>query len=597
MGSRYHLLTWHLFSLILVSGQMQIPLDQEETHERINQDISSLFRVINILNNFHHFQCFITYTGTFDLRPSFEQRLMEHFPVPIYSVGSKQGPLNRRYPVAANMVITLFSGIDDPTLFALNDTDLSSDGSTFFSFLYVPVRNVSWDKDKMFEFFSWCWDRKIIRPLLFFRSGSKFETWSYFPLKNITMIRIDGASRFRSIMRSSGFRFHVQVSMDVPTIFWYNSSVQADVIGGGNISLSGPIGTLIVEFMRYINASMDILPVSKSQSDIFAVSSDRRVDMVANLVANDSYLFSPTVTYSRICLVRPLRRMVPFNRYYDKSVRPTYHFIALIVAVSVFGVKYMAHRRRSVVETLFSSVRFAMGIPLPGGQLNRLPLADKILEVYSFLFVGIAIGACVSTLSTALTTGVYYPPIRDVESMRASGLRILTADPTIKQAFVNNQMPSSLADLVDLMDEHTVSQNFIDLNDNYVYVVATPNWEGYQLYQQRLFNKRFGLSGPELCSNSWPMRLPISQYSPLRFIFTDYFHWIFESGLQQKWVQMGFQKYLELKGNLKLPLDEATNWKPLSLDFFTVFIKVYLAGILLSTVVFILELLYNRYAN
>ncbi|KAH8314375.1 hypothetical protein KR059_004940 [Drosophila kikkawai] len=582
---------------ILASSQLQIPLEIAEENEQLENDINSFFRIMDRLNDELGFYSFIPYTGNVYLRPSLEQRLMEHFAVPIYSVASGKGPLNRRYEKGKNLVIVLFSGFDDPILAVLNDTELSS-GSHFYSFLYVPQGNNKrfLTMDEMWKFFSWCFEISIDLVMLIFRGESEFETWTYYYLKNVTVTRVRKGRSLNSMVRNEGYRFSVQVANDLPSIFWYNSTEQADVIGGGNISLSGPIGLMMVEFMRYINATMDILPIGEKQNsnyDIF--QADQNVDMVANLVVNDSILFSPVVSDTQICLLVPHRRKIPSSRYFDRVISPSVHLLMLPVALLVFVIKYIAHRRRSLLDAFFSTLRFHLGIPLPEGQLERLPLADKIIEVYSLLFLMIFISVCGSILSSVLTAGLYYPPITDVESMRASGLRIITEDPTILQAFRDNRMPSSLADLVDLVDDHTVFKNLQNLNDSVVNVVRTPNWRGLRLYQERLKTKRLAIAGPKLCSDIRLLRLPISPRSPMRFIFKDYFDRIFESGLEQKWIRMGFQKFREVYGITKLPTDKNNEWKPLTISFYSIFITLFMAGMLLSTLVFIIELLYKRY--
>ncbi|XP_020805658.1 uncharacterized protein LOC110182046 [Drosophila serrata] len=484
------------------------------------------------------------YTGNIHLRPSLEQRLMERFEVPIYKIVSHQETVNNQYKMADNLVIVLFTGLDDPILKAVNDTELSK-GRHHCCFLYVPRNKEKrgLTMDEMEKFFSWCSELKTDRVMLLFRGNSEFESWTYYNVTNLIVTKIPRSS-YPQFLRSQGFRFSVKVFNDPPLIFWYNSTEQADVVNDRNISLSGTIGNLMVEFMRYTNASMDILLTEEkvnSNYDLF--QADQRVDLVANLVVNDSLLFSPVMMNTQTCLVVPVRRTIPICNKIHRS------------SSSIAG------------DTIFSTFRFNLGVPLPGGQLERLPLADKIIEVYALMFMMILISACGSLLSSALTTGLYYPPITDVESMRASGLRIITEDPTMFQAFKDNNMPSSLTDLVDIVDSQTFRRNFLKLNDSVVFVTQTPKWKAVQMYLERLKTKRIVITGPKLCSNVRQLRLPVSLKSPLRFTFHEYFHRIFESGLEQKWQSMSFKKFREVYGITKLPTDKDNEWRPLSMSY------------------------------
>ncbi|KAH8257967.1 hypothetical protein KR038_003588 [Drosophila bunnanda] len=591
----FHIL---ISNAILASSEMQIPLEIGASNEQLDNDINSLFGVISVLNKAIGCYSYIAYTGNVHLRPSLEQRLMERFERPIYTIGSYQGPVNHRYKKAENIVIVLFTGLDDPIIKAVNDTELAN-GKNHYCFLYVPRSNEKrlLTMDEMGKFFSWCFGLNIDRVMLLFHGKSEFEIWSYYYLTELTIVKVRGIS-YPQFLRYQGFRFSVKAVNDPPNIFWYNSTEQSDVIHGGNISLSGTVGIMIVEFMRYINATMDIYLIEKKENsnyELFQAPGDRRVDLVANLEVNDSLLYSPVITQTQICLLVPHRRMIPLSTYFWKVANPNILMLTLPTWLLIFIIKYIAHHRRSLVDSLFSTLRFNLGVPLPGGQLERLPLADKIMEVYTLLFLGIFISGCGSLLGSALTTGLYYPPITDEESMRASGLRIITEDPKMQQTFRDNRLPSSLTDLVDIVDDQTILNNFRSLNDSVVYVALSHNWQKIQLYQERLKANRIAITGPKLCSNVRQLRLPISPMSPLRFTFQQYFFRVFESGLEQKWRQLSFQKFRETYSLPKLPSDMGIVWKPLDTSFYTVCITVYICCMSLSTLIFIIEILYKRY--
>lgn len=216
MGSPWTLL---LVGLVLVSSQRQIPLEVAETDEWLERDIGFLFEVIAMVNSSLRLSCLITYSGDIELRPSLEQRLMENFSVPLYTGGSHKGPLNRHYQSGNSMVITLLSGLDDPNLAALNDPELSH-GSRIFGFLYARNDGRLLTQEGILKFFSWCWERRFVRSLLFFQGQSDFETWSYFYFSNVTLIRLRTSGTLIRNVRSQGYRFTVQAAIDLPTIFW-----------------------------------------------------------------------------------------------------------------------------------------------------------------------------------------------------------------------------------------------------------------------------------------------------------------------------------------------------------------------------------------
>ncbi|KAI8035895.1 hypothetical protein M5D96_011326, partial [Drosophila gunungcola] len=475
MGSRFYMRNFILFGL-LASSYLQIPVGEMEAN--LDREISVLFKILQKLQTIYGLDRAITFTGNVELRPSLEQRAMDTISLPLYSVRFELGVLNQRYPSDNYVVIVIFTGLDDPSLAAVKDKALQNT-EVFFVFLYTSPRN------------------------------EKKTLWNGLYSRVIRLV-LGADDNYNSAHCSQQHQYRTVV---------YNSSDQAAVTGGGNISLSGCIGLMIVEFIRYLNATFYILPVSgqqTSQYEVIQLPGNQSVDVVANMVDNDSLKsFSPMVTDSQICVVVPNHRLLAPYRYIDKNVNiRTYPIISLSI-LGVFFIKYFAHRRRSLLDPIFSSFRFHLAIPLPGGQLDRLPLADKLVEVFSFFFLGLLVGATVSVMSTAFTTGMWEPQITNVETMRASGLKILTADPTILQVFKDNILPSSLADLVTVVDMRTKFRYMTGLNHNFAYVVKTHNWKALRLYQQHIKTEPFQIAGKELCSRVRAIRIPISPKSPL----------------------------------------------------------------------------------
>jgi len=357
---------------------------------------------------------------------------------------------------------------------------------------------------------------------------------------------------------------------------------------------------MMVNFMRYLNVTMEIIPVpgqQTSQYEIFHQADDRRVDVVANMVDDDNLDFSPVLTDSRLCVLVSNRRTIPVSRYIDRVVSPGVHQITFLTSCVIFMIKYLSHGRRSLSDPFFNTLRFYLAFPLADFHLNRLPIADKFIEVFSFFFISLIVSSITSMLSTVFTTGIFEPAITNAETLRASGLKIMTDDPTIPPAFNDDILPSSLADRVILVDLATMFHHIISLNDSYAYVVKTPNWHSFRLYQQRMKSETLRIVGGELCSKSRPMRMPINPRSPIRFFFVYYYEKVLESGLTQKWVQMGFQKFREIKSLQKLPIDDDMISRPLTIEFFKSFILLYICGTAFSTLVFIIELLLNRYKH
>ncbi|SPP73647.1 Hypothetical predicted protein [Drosophila guanche] len=582
-------------SLCLCSGGLLLAAGQlgwqhhPAARQSADEDIGTVLDILNEFVDRNGVWNFITFTGHMDLMPSFQQRLMEKFHTPLYVVGSNLGPLNRLYLKATNVVVTFFTGLDDPTLSALNDTLLSESAFTIL-FLHRPATDEEELKylspKEMRILFGMCLRQHFGLCLLVFRREKIYEIWAYYYIANdMTIQRMNNHdNNFQNILRQKNYRILVQVMNDMPNVFWYNST--------GNIRIGGIIGIMLQEFMLNMNATMDILPIEGQQNSDYKISKKSRgriVDVVANLVDDASLSETcPVLADSRTCLLVPHRVPAPWMSYVFIIFGISLNVIFVVFILWYTAIKYLANDRRSLTGALLSALRLTLGIPMPNREFLRLRLPEKFMEVFSFLGMAMFISVTGSLLATSLTSGVFKPAVTNLATMQASDLLIMTNDPTVPLLFHQNQLPRSLAGRLRVVDSKTMFQHFVDLNYSYAYVVRTPNWRAMSLYQQHLKVPKFRLIGNELCTAARLLRLPISTQSPLRFVFGSFYERIFESGLLLKWNRMGFDNYRAVIGIKKLPLDTRI-FKPLPLSFFTNAAWIYVVGVLLSILSLIIE--------
>ncbi|XP_043641674.1 uncharacterized protein LOC122612254 [Drosophila teissieri] len=593
MGSRFFLRNFILFGL-LASSNMQIPVGELENS--LDSEMPYLLEVTYFLGTIFGLQSVTIFSGCINISHTIQRSLMDRY-IPVNTVGSNLQPAKYHKLANANIRIVLFSGLDDPIFSTLNATKSRYSDNMYILVYATPNTNKSVEMDFIEEVFALLWNMSIDCTFLMVHGEFKMEIWNYFYLEKIQKFKVVRSNTFLESIRNSNFKFVLHVIDDSPSLFWYNSSEQADVTGGGNISVSGPIGLFIINFMRHLNMTTEIVPVPGRQTskyENYQHTDNFKFGNATYIVGTAVLKYSPMVLHSRTCLLVANHRMVPLSRFLDRLISPGVFRLTFLSSVGVFVIKFFSHRPRLFLVALFGTFRFFFGIPLPNNVLERLPMVDRWIEVFIFLLVNILLSSNISITSSALTTGFYETPIRNVETMRASGLQIMTADPTIPQAFKDNFMPSSLADLVVLVDEPTYLHHVITLNNSYVYVVQSHNWEVFRLYQQQMTKHQFEIGGEELCSKWRILGLPLNPKSPFRFMLNNFFYRVIESGLGKRWLHVGFKKFCDVNNLNKLPVD-STIWKPLSIEFFSNFIRVYILGLVLATLTFVGELVQNRY--
>lgn len=242
----------------------------------------------------------------------------------------------------------------------------------------------------------------------------------------------------------------------------------------------------------------------------------------------------------------------------------------------------------------FNTIRFHCNIPIPDAEMRLMGLPDKCIHLLSSFGMTLFYGVSLSVLATRFTTGCFYPLITDAESFKASGLRIITDDPAVLNLFEENQLPRSLKDKVTIVDIKTLKDSFKSLNDSVAYVAKSTTWAGAQMYQERLTRPRLWIADDKLCSRPRSLNIPIYPHSPMMKIFPDFYMRIFESGLMQKWYRSGYRKYRTLTGILTLPTDPEI-YSPVTLYLYKNVIWIYVCGMGMATLTFVIELLYNRF--
>ncbi|XP_043067015.1 uncharacterized protein Ir56a [Drosophila bipectinata] len=595
MWGRLYLVSFLLLGLVAKSQMsIQAPVESDEF---FNKPIQHLLGVARGSMRSFGFQNFVVYSDFPHIKPSVQQRLMEVTNKSVFSVtDSFVGSSNDQYKYGVNVVIVLFTNVNDRIMSSVEHNERWNIVRKVFFFLYIPPAGevIPSINDTIRDVFKFCWARRFDMMFLLFQG----QIWAFEHFRNMTYGRLPPKFFYIDYYRSLNMKFLVQVIPDPPMSFWSNSTEQSTVTGGANISLHGPIGLLVVEFIKNMNATMEIQPIDHKPSLQYWINQesirDRNVDLVANLVFYNTSIDHSVMMDSQICLLLPRYRLISPFLYMSVTWKNQVHICIILLIFCVIFIKYFAYHPRNLFHAILSTIRFYLSIPVPTAEVRRLVLADRFLHLFSSFGMSLFYGISLSLLATKFTTGIFYPLITDVQSFQDSGLRIMTEDPAVLKLFEEDQLPRSLKNKVTFVDIDTLGDHFLNLNDSLAYVVKSTTWAGIQMYQERLKRPRLWIADDNLCSRPRSLRVPIYPQSPIAKLFPEFYMRVFESGLIQKWYRMGFSKYRELSGLYKLPTDPEI-YRPLTMEFYRNYMLIYICGMSLATLVFVIELIYHRF--
>ncbi|XP_070063718.1 uncharacterized protein [Drosophila virilis] len=368
----------------LVIGQIKTVVEDEYQNQ--------FFAIISQVDRLGIFKNFITYADNkeqaneYGTSVSLQQRLMETFERPVIVAGTEIGLL-RNIINDRNLAIIFFNGMHDSTLSTVDET-LRSLKTIMTIFVYKLKRNLMPSLGHLEVFFTWCWNRQFYNIILLHKYKSTFEIWSYemkremkiYRLTNLTVSQEEQRAHYK-FADMGQYRSVVAVYQNLPDTFFYKSK-------DGTVALGGHLGILLDEFMRHVNGTMDIMPLSfRNYTNAIAKGhkGGRIVDIGANLVTDLSFAsYSPIVLATRTCLI------LPHNVFSIREFTLTYNGNNSLILFFVFYtivqgvIKRIANPRLPFGVLVYRIFLLAMGQSMdslfddiPSALSERLVVVDK----------------------------------------------------------------------------------------------------------------------------------------------------------------------------------------------------------------------------
>ncbi|EDW72484.2 uncharacterized protein Dwil_GK20683 [Drosophila willistoni] len=387
--------------------------------------------------------------------------------------------------------------------------------------------------------------------------------------------------------------------IDDPMLKAYNSTVQNDGVNGeSQLQLGGVLGILLVEFARFINATLEIyhLPDKDNFKENFKrVAGDRNVAISPNLIEDNGLCqISPLVVVSRVCLAVPNRRPMPKYTYLGTICKSSFRMFILFCILVHFFIKRLTNPRQPLSTSVESSLQLSIGLPRTHRVFQRLTAPEKHVETSFYLFLFTSLNIASSFLTMHLISGYYKPTITDVETMKASGLRILYTDTAVRELFEHDSLPIELMPQLLLVNSSTMDHLLNTLDMNYAYLIEEHHFEKLTYIQRHLEYPKLKIAHNDLCSAPRFLRCAINMGSPLSRALFAFNHQVRSNGLFIKFIKSGTQMGAE-QGYYKHAPVEVTTLDPLNLQFFSILFYFYITFMIIGIIVFITEMLVHRY--
>ncbi|XP_062134271.1 uncharacterized protein LOC133844344 [Drosophila sulfurigaster albostrigata] len=377
----------------------------------------------------------------------------------------------------------------------------------------------------------------------------------------------------------------------MPEAYLYNSTDQKDITNG-NVSLGGFNGYLIVNFLRHLNGTMDILSFA-NHSDLMMnakrLAGGRYIDAGANFVTDQSMTeYTSFIGGTRYCIVVPSAERLPLEDYPKHLMHISVHlFLCFVILVNVM-LKRIAYPRMSFTAILYASLKVSMMQGISCREFRNLRSSDKLLQVFIHLYNLLMTSLICSKFIRLFTLGVYEPEIDDVQTLVQSGLRIMIFDDEHIRIFNDIELPRNLSDRLLFVDRKEFEKHFFALNRSLAYIATSGHTMQLDYVQEQLSRPKLRIASSQLCTVYQNLRLPIRYDMSTTYFVDSFIRRVQEADLFDKWMKMTLLHARKIGLVTQAPY-EPSEMLPLPLALFeNLFVKFFM-GLTLSFIVFVIE--------
>ncbi|XP_055905765.1 uncharacterized protein LOC129941213 [Eupeodes corollae] len=455
-------------------------------------------------------------------------------------------------------------------------------------FVIVVAENL----DILRQYFEFFREHKFSRIFGIIANSSSY---AYMPFADNPILELFKSSRFLpdALKDLNGFALRTTVQTDPPRTFWYPNK-------NGQKRIAGRFGQIFVQFLRKHNASFEeILMNARNRLDLEGIVNatlSHEVDISMNLCyPNKNLDMSYPLIVSKIVI------MVPYNGFLHPSeyfLRPfattTWMAIGLMFAfVTIAKILLDSFIDKDVdVWSSFSFTYLTMlNLPTDRPVYYRFHL---LVLIFAFI-IGTLFVSYFQSYLTVYISIKQYDTIQDLVDHNISvlistfGWNIIKDDP----------LPQGLDQIILTIHPTLFIPKLVSMRDtNFAYIVDDDRCKFYidlqSSYRKSLFHRA------RQPVNSYFIGFLLPFHSPFKEILNNFIFEIWQTGLIQKWdsdvifqakaANFKLNMYKEKDGN-----DDLNRCVKLTLNHLLFAWKWLKTGLLIATMVFIMELYYSWY--
>uniref|UniRef100_A0A1I8N6Z1 Ionotropic glutamate receptor C-terminal domain-containing protein n=1 Tax=Musca domestica TaxID=7370 RepID=A0A1I8N6Z1_MUSDO len=440
--------------------------------------------------------------------------------------------------------------------------------------------------------FSWAWKKQFMNTLLITLWNNIF-IYDPYPRGRVVNITdnwsLENLFNFMERKDFKGYVIHTPVQRDFPRVFYMGRQRASR---RNTTKLSGISGSLFRAFMKSINATLNYTSSPEEPKNIFQI-----IELVGNKsleISVNSYTamfktisgLSYPVGINDWCLMVPYLNRTKANHFLSRSFHPsTWALIGFSCLYISLGIWLCSPpRQKDLSKSFLQAICSLMLIaPLKVLQLRlwRMRLLFVLLFVFGFLLTNIYL----SKMASLLTAYSEPQQINSIEDIIGAQLPIMMMDYEY-EVLLSYNFPQQFMDLIITVNKSQMDEHRDRLNTSYAYSSQTDRWKFLDMQQRFLKTPLFRLS--QICIGPFFHVFPVQKDSHLDKPLKDFIILASDMGLLAHWKKVSFADALFLGYVQMIKIDEGL--MPLNLHFFRSIWIIWSMGLVLSAVVFLVEL-------
>ncbi|XP_055917172.1 uncharacterized protein LOC129949622 [Eupeodes corollae] len=523
------------------------------------------------------------------------QNLFHQYPIPQmhFTQSSNHEELRNSLDVNTTVSIVL---TDHMSMEILKIVETRLRGMHLAKLVLVLREEVFLDQLRFFQ--NWIWEKQFINALVLFQDKTSHQNqiFTVYGYPEPHWVNKTGVSDARKLFMKptkdlKNYRIEILYMEDVPRVFVLNKNGEQRIVGRH--------ANLIKLFAKHMNIDLVYnfqphLDLEKILREFHNRNMELSVHSYSMFDLEDIGCSYPLETV-RWCIMVPLRSEVPKSDYPIISF-DTGTWIATGLSVLYIGIllRFIDPPSSEVTQKYFFLRSLAMLMYSPNmAERMTMPTVRQILFFAQVFVLGFILSCFYSTYLTSFCTYmVFQPPIDSVEDLVKENLRVMVIDYELEAIRTRAIYGETFLKLLYPVSYLEVNTRRAQFDGHYAYSIRQDRWNFLNKQQRGLEKVFFRLS--KICFGRHFTMFPLQFDSHLRADLDMFILIVMQAGLDLFWDEEAFRMAVTMKLS-KVLVEQTVVVQPLRLDYFQHVYAGYWSLIGISTLIFIFEVLYNRY--